>query len=305
MQGRFSAEIALALRSSLSSRTRVESRRWASCFGLCPSARPFPSPRRRITRPFPRTRSRSTQLTSTRFTSRSSRPRSVLFSPRFHATRRAHPCVSPQITLDNFTRFLIRLIAAESDKAALEMQLRSIVLPIHDFDQKWRTLVLATLLPSTTDDAIPPEKPKKSYAIAEKEKEILLQAHERWKASIEPIPTSATDASAPSIEPPAARKGSEWTVPDQNIGDWVNTLELNESVLHTAFENCQLKFWYAEQDCNLFSCSSSSTSHTSRLFRITSSPQSRNARKTPSDIHRLSIRNCCWTSSRIDCRSGG
>lgn len=135
----------------------------------------------------------------------------------------------PQITLDNFTRFLIRLLAAESNKALLETQLRVIVLPIHDFDQKWRSLVLATLLPPTPDDAIPPEKTKKSYRIDDQEKEVLLQAHERWKATLPPS-TNATVESGQAVEPPPVRKSSEWTIPDQNVGDWVNTLELNESV---------------------------------------------------------------------------
>ena len=121
-------------------------------------------------------------------------------------------------------------MTAESDKGLLETQLRAIVLPIHDFDQKWRSLVLATLLPPPFDDAVPPEESKKAYRIDDKEQEMLLQAHERWKATAQPPATTATEESGPPIESTAARKGSEWMLPDQNVGDWINTLELNESV---------------------------------------------------------------------------
>jgi hypothetical protein len=122
--------------------------------------------------------------------------------------------------------------------------LRQLILPIHTFDLKWRTVILDAIANSpATAIAIPSisNKPNKDYKLSALEQLGLLTAHTKWLSQIQDVATAnaklkpkleSVSTTADPIVTIEAPKPIQWIMPDNKLQVWLTSLELLEYALH-------------------------------------------------------------------------
>lgn len=183
------------------------------------------------------------------FTSNSHQVSDDLYTPVEEALTFA---AAPQFTLDAFARLLLS-VASEQPRDVVSPLLRSLLLPLHDFDRKWRSVVPSAINPAAPADSTAPLKKER---LSEKEREVLLQSHAAWKVQAEEklkadkgkyaeqakaeAATQAAkeeaqgDATAPKqdatgdVEMAEKDKPAAWTVQEVDVNEWLTERELVE-----------------------------------------------------------------------------
>lgn len=82
-----------------------------------------------------------------------------------------------QLSLESFARLLLALRAQEPPKE-LDTLLRSLVRPLHDFDNRWRNTIPDLLEQEEEEDG-----GNNRDGVEEKEKEMLFKAYEKWEVA--------------------------------------------------------------------------------------------------------------------------
>ncbi|ORY90106.1 hypothetical protein BCR35DRAFT_349873 [Leucosporidium creatinivorum] len=165
---------------------------------------------------------------------------------------------SNQFTLDAFARLLLS-VASEQPRDLVSPLLRSLLLPLHDFDRKWRSVVPSAINPIAPEDSAAPSK-KEKERLSEKEREVLLQSHAAWKVQAEEklkadkgkqaeqrakaeaakavaakegqgdAPPPKEDATG-DVEMAEKDKPAAWTVQEVDVNEWLTERELVETCL--------------------------------------------------------------------------
>lgn len=157
--------------------------------------------------------------------------------------------------MDAFTRLLLSH-ASDPPSSSLPPLLRTLILPLHDFDHKWRTIVPAIINPT------PPEIKEKDLSrvkLTQRERDGLQAFFVAWKIKAEEKLKSdkskavdksasavkAEDSSGASKPSPREEEGSAsmqvdvvvveekdkpaaWTVQEVDVSEWLNERELFE-----------------------------------------------------------------------------
>ncbi|SCV68318.1 BQ2448_439 [Microbotryum intermedium] len=160
-------------------------------------------------------------------------------------------------------------LASELSRDQIELKVRSIILPLHDFDRKWRNTIPSLVRPTSTENVDPaitgarptPPTGKKSK-LDDKEVTFLLGAHREWRQAEEAkldkdrpksLPVIQEDVEHPQetkqiyddasskdgklgslrpegVEDEVVHKPVAWTKKEVNDTQWVAAGELFESV---------------------------------------------------------------------------
>ncbi|KAL8286268.1 hypothetical protein RQP46_004756 [Phenoliferia psychrophenolica] len=145
-----------------------------------------------------------------------------------YSTALFHTALNPS-ALDTFARLVLHLVATSAPDE-LASNLRALVLPVHDFNIKYLSLVpdaLAYLDHATTTDADGedaamrlPAVPGVEAKLDDSERKRLVQAYRDW-----------TDGLRESRDVPVEDQPANWTVDDETLSSWISDLEVTENRL--------------------------------------------------------------------------
>ncbi|SCZ90161.1 BZ3500_MvSof-1268-A1-R1_Chr1-3g01811 [Microbotryum saponariae] len=163
-------------------------------------------------------------------------------------------------------------LASERPRAEVEHKIRSILLPLHDFDRKWRNTIPALVKPTSTENVAPvtaqsrPLPPTgKKHKLADKEVTLLLDTYRKWRVAEEakiekdrpkslpviqedvehPQAVTHIDDDAPGqggklgsmhpegVEEELVHKPVAWTKKEVNDAQWITAGELFDLLLLT------------------------------------------------------------------------
>ncbi|KAM0793503.1 hypothetical protein ACM66B_000942 [Microbotryomycetes sp. NB124-2] len=152
------------------------------------------------------------------------------------------------LSLDAFAQLVIQ-VASRSPRAEAARQLRSLILPLHDFDKRWRSSVPELVRPASDGDdsnraaaaSSKPVKPNKP-TVTQKQQSILLESYDLWKRDAwkRKQPSTHTGSGATdrdgSTAPDAAlappTEDTDWTKDDSgDLNEWLTLMELYETRL--------------------------------------------------------------------------
>ncbi|KAK4055180.1 hypothetical protein OIV83_000460 [Microbotryomycetes sp. JL201] len=151
----------------------------------------------------------------------------------------------PNLSLDTFAQ-LVLTVASHLPRADFARQLRSLIMPLHDFDKRWRTAVPEIVRPATGDveeDRITAaaKRPKQARTtITVKQRAIFVESFDTWKRDASKRRQQTKQKAATAKQTPlimtttttTTTNDTDWTINDTGqVNEWLSLMELYETRL--------------------------------------------------------------------------